>query len=274
MIRCPPNRGNSSQPGKMLVSEWLRPVYEGISEILVGSPIKLASFQDAVASGNCDTTGVLRHDVCVDAVDCCPFAAVAKVGLGHAIFIAGDISGDVWLERCPDNIRWLTNLAAFLVEESSREARRRQSRVTSPHTLFLSHRSVNKPFVRRVADQLRRHKIHEWLDEREMIPSDSLPEEIELGLGKMTHFVLFWSKDCTNSQWVRWELDDAVRKSKVNNLPILVVRLDDTPVPPVIDHLLRIEANEPEPEEVGAKLAETVDRLAKRSASTTPATNG
>jgi len=125
------------KPEKMVVSDWLRPVYDGVSEILVGLPVRLKGqvSYHFVASGNRDSTGTLGDDVWEEPHDYCPFASAANWGDGYIVLIAGLISDDGWLERCPDNTKWLINLGQFLVDQASRDRIRAASHLTSPYKL-------------------------------------------------------------------------------------------------------------------------------------------
>jgi hypothetical protein len=257
------------KPDKMIISEWLRPIYEEITEILVGCPVRLRDFisSDIVASGNRDSTGTLHHDLWVDRIDSCPFASAAKFGLGYAVFIAGSVSSDVWLERCPDNVQWLTNLGVFLLEQASRDRVRAASHLRSPFVLFLSHRSVDKTVVEQVASEIKRKGVAIWFDKERLVPSDSLVREISRGLEQMTHFVLFWSKACAGAPWVERELNAATAKLIERRLPILIVRLDSTPVPDILADLYRLEGSDMSPTEIGSAVVDAVQRLAKRGGS-------
>ena len=139
---------------KMVVCDWIRPIYDGISEILAVQPCCLTPSQTIVASGNCDTTGTLHLDRWVDKRYYCPFAGAAQHGIGYVVTIAAHVSSDILLDRCPDNVRWLTRLAAHLVTHASEDKRRQSSRYTSTHRVFLSHRSIQKQLVRDIAGQL------------------------------------------------------------------------------------------------------------------------
>lgn len=86
------------KPEKMIISEWLRPVYQDVTEILVGLPVCLASWGSILASCNTDTTGTLHLDIWVDHLDACPFASVVQRGSGFVAIIAGAVSDDVWLK--------------------------------------------------------------------------------------------------------------------------------------------------------------------------------
>lgn len=251
-------------PEKMVISDWLRPVYSDVSEILVGLPVKLVGWEDLLASANGNTTKVLQLDVWIDD-DCCPFATAARRGHGYVVFIAGLVSSDVWLERCPDNVKWLSNIAQFLVEEASHDRRRSTSHLRSPFTLFLSHRSVNKARVEPVADEIKRKGVGIWLDKERLAPSDSLIGEISRGLEQMTHFVLFWSNDCVGAPWVERELHAATAQLIQRRLPILIVRLDSTPVPAILADLFRIEGEGLSPSEIADAVVSAVERIAKRA---------
>jgi TIR domain-containing protein len=252
------------KPSEMVFSKWLRPIYAGIDEILVGLPAKLAAWDDLLASGNQGTTGCLRQDAWTDPHGCCPFASASRKGNGFIVFLAGHVSSDVWLERCPANTDWLVNICQFLESEALAEKARSASHLRSPHLVFLSHRSVDKDLVREVSKSLKRNGVGVWLDEEQLIPSDSLVAGIDKGLTDMSHFALFWSEACVGASWVERELHSAVARLVNAHIPLLVVRLDETPVPTVIGDIFRIEAAGMPSIEIGISIARAVDRLVKR----------
>jgi hypothetical protein len=248
-------------PDKMVIDEWLRPIYDGVPEILVGIPGCLSQYGSLVASCNSDTTGILDLDRWIDRVNACPFASAAQIGSGFAVFIAGNVSGDVWLEGCKHNTTWLTNLAAFLVDAAASDRSRRQSYRRSPHLLFLSHRSIDKPTVSAIARQIKNEGVNVWLDEDRLVPSQSLPAEISSALDKMTHFVLFWSSNCVGAAWVERELNSAIALLIERSIPLIIVRLDQTPVPSILADLYRIESLDLTSEATGVRIADAVARL-------------
>ena len=113
-------------PNKMVLDDWIRPIYEDVPQILVGSPIKLNSWESLVASCNSDSTSTLRDDRLVDEIDACPFGAARQIGSGFAVLVTGSVSGDAWLKGGQHNTTWLANLASFLVTEAQAEGRRRK----------------------------------------------------------------------------------------------------------------------------------------------------
>lgn len=76
-------------------------------------------------------------------------------------------------------------------------------------SVFLSHSSVDKPFVRNLATALAEGgQIKVWLDEGEIAPGDNIVTKIAEGLE--SDLVLFvMSPDSIASNWVREEWTDA-----------------------------------------------------------------
>jgi hypothetical protein len=151
----------------------------------------------------------------------------------------------------------------FLTGEVQRN-RARKSYVTSRHTVFLSHRSIDRALVARVSGALRAAAIGTWLDQSEVVAGDAFVREIERGLETMTAFALFWSTSCVDAEWVAFELAKAVAMLESRAVPILVVRLDETQVPGSVQHLHRIEAAGMTGDEIAAMIAHALDRRAKR----------
>lgn len=76
-------------------------------------------------------------------------------------------------------------------------------------TVFLSHSSKDKPFVRELADFLGNDgQIKVWLDEREIAPGENIVGEIAEGLDS-DFILLILSPDSVDSNWVKEEWTDA-----------------------------------------------------------------
>jgi hypothetical protein len=247
----------------MVVSDWLKPAYDGVDKILVGIPGRLEHFRHVLASGNRSTTQA-NGDVYGFESDSGIFASVSPYLNGQVIFIAGNISGDSWSNACPDNLKWFENITRLLLTKTSEEKKRKSDHFRSKFKLFLSHRSLNKDIVRLVADALKRNGIGIWLDADNMIPSDSLISKISEGLDQMTHFIIFWSADCINAKWVEKELNVGISRLVEHEIPLIIVRLDNTSVPAIISDSLRIEAAGMEGEEIAELVSSTIERLEKR----------
>jgi len=76
-------------------------------------------------------------------------------------------------------------------------------------SVFLSHSSKDKPFVRELADFLERDgQIKAWLDEREIAPGENIVSGIAEGLDS-DFILLILSPDSVDSSWVKEEWTDA-----------------------------------------------------------------
>lgn len=92
-------------------------------------------------------------------------------------------------------------------------------------SVFLSHTSVDKPFVRRLAQDLELQGIRYWIDEAEIRVGDSLIHKIREGIDKMTHLMVVLSPDSVDAPWVQREVDVAMNQEiaggTVKVLPLL-----------------------------------------------------
>jgi hypothetical protein len=94
------------------------------------------------------------------------------------------------------------------------------------HGLFLSHTGVDKPFVRRLREDLMAHGVQKvWLDEAEIDIGDSLVDKIEEGIKVSRYIAVVLSSKSINAPWVRKELDVAmnreIARGEVVVLPLL-----------------------------------------------------
>jgi hypothetical protein len=94
------------------------------------------------------------------------------------------------------------------------------------HSLFMSHTGVDKPFVRRLRDDLLAHGVPRvWVDEAEIQIGDSLIAKIEEGMKVSRYFAVVLSRQSINAPWVKKELDVAmtreIARGEVVVLPLL-----------------------------------------------------
>lgn len=93
-------------------------------------------------------------------------------------------------------------------------------------SVFICHSSADKPFVRRLADALRRKGMTVWIDEAEIKVGDSLIKKIEEGIVRSEYLAVVLSPESVKSEWVRKELETAmieeIRGKRVTVLPILL----------------------------------------------------
>lgn len=100
-------------------------------------------------------------------------------------------------------------------------------------SIFLSHSSKDKFFVRTLADHLRGYGIKVWIDEAEINIGDSLTEKIGRAIEGTDYMGAVLSHNSINSEWVQRELQIALQKEikgkKVVVLPILIETVELPP---------------------------------------------
>jgi len=91
-------------------------------------------------------------------------------------------------------------------------------------SVFISHSSRDKPFARRLANDLREHGVDVWFDEVELPVGDDLAQ-ITASISHAEYLVVVVSTAAMHSSWVQKELDIA-KEAGVSVLPVL---LEDAP---------------------------------------------
>ncbi|CAN7606112.1 toll/interleukin-1 receptor domain-containing protein [Bradyrhizobium sp. LjRoot220] len=94
------------------------------------------------------------------------------------------------------------------------------------HGIFLSHTGADKPFVRRLRDDLLARGVSRvWIDEAEIEIGDSLISKIEEGLKLSRYIAAVLSTKSIDAPWVKKELDVAmnreIARGQVVVLPLL-----------------------------------------------------
>jgi predicted Zn-dependent protease len=101
--------------------------------------------------------------------------------------------------------------------------------------VFVSHASSDKPFVRRLVQDLRNHNNVVWIDEQELKAGDSIVAGISDGLKNTDYMIVVVSQASMDSKWVQAELSaglmEQLSKGGVTILPALV---DDCAIPPLL----------------------------------------
>ncbi len=103
---------------------------------------------------------------------------------------------------------------------------------------FLSYTSVDKPFVIKLASDLKGENVQVWLDEWEIRVGSSIVEEIDKALSSNDFFIIVLSPQALQSQWVRKELNSSLMLQlsdrSVKVMPVLHERCD---IPTIIKDL-------------------------------------
>jgi uncharacterized protein YjbI with pentapeptide repeats len=85
------------------------------------------------------------------------------------------------------------------------------------HSVFISHSSLDKEFARKLYDDLRSVGIKCWLDEKQLLPGDSVLGEIDKGIKLWDRLLLICSRNSlgpTTGWWVEQELERALAKER------------------------------------------------------------
>src|SRR5947208_1191173 len=94
--------------------------------------------------------------------------------------------------------------------------------------VFISHPSLDKAFVNRLADSLAFYGIPVFLDERSIKVGDSIPGKIYAALERCSHVIYVLSVNSINSKWVNEELSVAKMKQlNSKDCNILPIAIDD-----------------------------------------------
>ncbi len=97
-------------------------------------------------------------------------------------------------------------------------------------SVFLSHNSTDKPFVRRLSASLQTYGHVVWLDEAEINIGDSLIEKIRDGLDKVDFVAVVLSQNSIASTWVQRELDISsnreIAEKRVILLPLMLQQVE------------------------------------------------
>lgn len=97
-------------------------------------------------------------------------------------------------------------------------------------SIFLSHNHADKPFVRRLAEDLEAAGIRVWIDEAEIMIGDSLIEKIRQGIDEMEYVGVILSPNSVNSPWVQREVDIAmnqeIKGKRVKVLPLMIAECE------------------------------------------------
>mgnify|MGYP000271156595 CR=1 FL=1 len=108
--------------------------------------------------------------------------------------------------------------------------------------VFISHSSKDKPFVRKLKKDLELNYIDSWLDEDELLPGDSLMNKLSTALKDSTHFMIVLSPNSVESDWVNYELDNALKYVEEETLSkIIPVHYRECNIPETLKPILNID---------------------------------
>lgn len=94
--------------------------------------------------------------------------------------------------------------------------------------IFISYSHKDSDCVYKVQRMLEAQGIPVWIDKAGIWAGNTFPQEIRKGIREATAFMLFWSANSSQSNWVEKEIQEALNHNMSRNLPIIQVMLDNT----------------------------------------------
>jgi hypothetical protein len=104
----------------MLLSDWVRPTYQGVDSIMASGATPLSTMNSLLATSD-GTAPLLVLDRFIAGPREFPWATVRQLGHGFVALLAASVAHDAVVSECPDNPRWLSNVMRHLVDEAARE---------------------------------------------------------------------------------------------------------------------------------------------------------
>jgi hypothetical protein len=99
-------------------------------------------------------------------------------------------------------------------------------------SVFLSHTRVDKPFVEKLADHLKKLGVNVWFDKWEIRVGDSITWKIDDGIRENEFLAIVLSPDALRSEWVKTELSAAwIRQMNTRRVGVLPILLRDCEIP-------------------------------------------
>ena len=128
---------------------------------------------------------------------------------------------------------------------------------------FLSHSSLDKGIVRRVAERLEEAGADIWLDEQALTVGDHLPDSIKTGIRECEYVLVFVSANSINRPWFRFEIEEALQAEATRVIPVL---LDGTDIPILLKDILQIDISD----DFDAGIAKLISTVTSIRIETTP----
>jgi hypothetical protein len=114
-------------------------------------------------------------------------------------------------------------------------------------SIFLSHNHADKPFVRRLAQDLQAAGVRVWLDECELRIGASLIEEIRKAIDETEYLGVILSRNSVSSSWVQREVDVAMHEEiEGKRVKVLPVVIEDCELPGFLKGKLYADFREPQ----------------------------
>ena len=100
--------------------------------------------------------------------------------------------------------------------------------------VFISHSTANADVALLIHSTLSNLGLSVFVDREAISPGESIVSAIDRALAEADYVLLLWSAQAQASSWVEAERDAAFFRDRAGETILLVVRLDDTPLPTLL----------------------------------------
>lgn len=106
-------------------------------------------------------------------------------------------------------------------------------------TIFISHSSIDKPFVRKLENELSKDTaLKFWIDEKEILAGDDIQKALSKNLKKSDYLLLIISENSVKSNWVNFEVSQFIGFANGSNIIPIVISKEQKFSEP-IDNIIR-----------------------------------
>lgn len=113
--------------------------------------------------------------------------------------------------------------------------------------IFISHSTLDNESIVVPLNSYLKSKGHQvWYDVDSISISDSIPLEISRGIASSELYLLIISDNYNKSDWCKQELGAIIANWIGTSKRMVIIQIDNTPVEPIISHLLRLQTSTPE----------------------------
>jgi len=99
--------------------------------------------------------------------------------------------------------------------------------------VFVSHSKKDNTIVKKIVNVLEKFNVDFWVDFNQIQEGDAIIGEINKGFKHATHFFLIWSKNASESEWVKKEVNAASSSDYTKKLVKIPFRVDDESLPAI-----------------------------------------
>lgn len=121
----------------------------------------------------------------------------------------------------------------------NKELKKTLTRKLPKSTIFISHSSVDKPFARKLMNELSADSdLKFWIDEQEILVGDDIQKTVTKNLKQSDYLILIISENSIKSSWVNFEVTQFMGFANDKNIiPIIISKGQKFPEP--LDNLIR-----------------------------------